>query len=150
MTLQRGFTLLELMIVVAIIGILATVGFPAYQDYAVRAKMAEVVLAAAKCRTVITETFISASGALPGAGNWQCESSTAISRYVASVETDDNGAVMVTAANIHSAVNNKKVTLIPLKTDGSTPVAGDAIGKWICGGAGTEIQAKYLPSSCRG
>ena len=149
METQRGFTLIELMITVAIISILAAIALPNYQSYTIRAKMSEVVLAATGCRTVITEAFVSLS-TLPGAGNWQCESSGGTSNYVAKIETDDNGIVTVTVRNISGDVNNKKVTLIPLKTDGSTPAVGDAVGLWVCGGAGTDVAKKYLPSSCRG
>ena len=68
---QQGFTLIELMIVVAIIGILAAVALPAYQDYTKKAKMSEIILAASGCRTSVTDAYQTASGAssAPGAGN---------------------------------------------------------------------------------
>ena len=70
--LQKGFTLIELMIVVAIIGILAAVALPAYQDYTVRARVSEVILAASSCRTSVTDTVsnsnvVDVSAVLPGA-----------------------------------------------------------------------------------
>src|SRR5687768_1233459 len=70
--LQQGFTLIELMIVVAIIGILAAVALPAYQDYTIRAKMSEVILAMSACRTSITEVYQS-GGSQPAANSWGCE-----------------------------------------------------------------------------
>src|SRR5260370_42459313 len=70
-TIQKGFTLIELMIVVAIIGILAAVALPAYQDYTVRAKMSEVILAASACRTSITEIY-QPGGTPPPPHGWGC------------------------------------------------------------------------------
>jgi prepilin-type N-terminal cleavage/methylation domain-containing protein len=93
-SIQKGFTLIELMIVVAIIGILAAVALPAYQDYTLRAKVSEVMLAASACRTSITEVYQSNSAAsLPVGGAWGCEFGTAASqgptKYVAAVQTTE-------------------------------------------------------------
>src|SRR5579864_9126691 len=96
-SIQQGFTLIELMIVVAIIGILAAVALPAYQDYTKRAKVTEIILAASACRTTITEVYQTGTQSAVAAGNWGCESTSATSKYVASVATDANGVVTVTA-----------------------------------------------------
>ncbi len=153
---QKGFTLIELMIVIAIIGILAAVALPAYQDYTIRAKVAEVILAASTCRTSITETVQSTTGTtLPGPGAWGCEASTQTSKYVASVVTNNAGVITVTSSNAVDlkTAASQAVTLIPYSTATAALVntdAGATIYKWVCGGTGTTMNLKFLPGSCRG
>jgi len=151
--MQKGFTLIELMIVVAIIGILAAIALPAYQDYTVRSKNSEVVLAASACRTAITE-IVQTANALPGANEWGCETTVSPSQYVASISTDAAGVVTVTSQGIKNTTTDAVGGVLKLRPVGSGAdgalVAGGKISKWICGGTGTTIAPKYLPGSCRG
>jgi type IV pilus assembly protein PilA len=156
---QQGFTLIELMIVVAIIGILAAVALPAYQDYTKKAKMSEVVLAASSCRTTITEIIQTTTmSTLPAQDGWGCEATSPPSKYVRSISTAaTTGVITVVADNFNdSNIDGKKVTLVPLMA-GDAAVDATAIGKavsrWRCGASGdgtdTSIQ-KFLPGSCKG
>ena len=130
---QQGFTLIELMIVVAIIGILAAVALPAYQDYTKRAKASEIVLAASSARTCVTE-IVQSSGAT---GLDSCEDGFASTRYATDLAVDAGTGVITVDGLVDGDVI--EVTLTP-------QVSGNAITGWTC--TGTPL--KLMPGSCRG
>jgi len=157
--MQKGFTLIELMIVVAIIGILAAIALPAYQDYTVRAKVSEVLLSMSQCRTSVTEVFQSGM-ALPEKDHaaWGCTTGTnAATQYVGSLSVDATGIITATTAAattkaLPSEASGKTVSMTPYSTTDATTVAvaGDNIAHWKCApGAATPLPEKYLPASCR-
>jgi type IV pilus assembly protein PilA len=155
--LQKGFTLIELMIVVAIIGILAAVALPAYQDYTIRAKMSEVILAMSACRTSITEVYQSGGSGGGVINGWGCEvSPSQATKYVAQVQTSADGAVTAKVKGISTSVDNSLVTLVPLKDAGAAAVyagTSQSLFGWRCGNTSDGTSAnigKYLPGSCRG
>ncbi len=133
---QKGFTLIELMIVVAIIGILAAIALPAYSDYTKRAKVSEVILAASSARTTIAEV-VAASNAttMPAAVDIQ----TSVSKYVSGVSYA-SGVITATAQGVgDTTIDGQTITLTG--TANSTSQVS-----WVCGGS---VDAKFRPGSCK-
>ena len=134
-SVQKGFTLIELMIVVAIIGILAAVALPAYQDYTNRAKASEVVLAASGARTCVTE-IVQSNGA---SGLDGCEDGFTATKYAKSISIDPaNGIIEVEGDILGTGTNDVTVTLTP-------NISGQAITEWTC----TGDPKKWMPGSCK-
>lgn len=145
-----GFTLIELMIVVAIIAILAAIALPAYSDYTKRSRVSEIILASAPCRTIVTEISQAwGTGTLPAANTWGCGEGTTTSQYVQQVQTSASGVITLTAQNISADVDGQTITLTPyLGATGTTPItSGSGVLRWVCEGS---IPMKYRPSTCRG
>lgn len=146
---QAGFTLIELMIVVAIVGILAAVAIPAYQDYIKRSKISEVMAAAAACKTSVAE-YYSSRAALPATvADAGC--STTPSQYAGAI-TVANGIITVPIQASVGAGTGDIVLSPSTATDGVTitapdPTAGDEIVSWVC--TTTLTETKYVPASCR-
>ncbi|MBH2083189.1 pilin [Neisseria meningitidis] len=160
-TLQKGFTLIELMIVIAIVGILAAVALPAYQDYTARAQVSEAILLAEGQKSAVTEYYLN-HGKWPG-GNSDAgvaSSSTIKGKYVEKVEVA-KGVITATmlSTGVNKEIQGKKLSLWAKRQDGSV--------KWFCGqpvtrakadsdtvAAATDnsnngINTKHLPSTCR-
>ncbi|HGG7999314.1 TPA: pilin [Neisseria meningitidis] len=159
-TLQKGFTLIELMIVIAIVGILAAVALPAYQDYTARAQVSEAILLAEGQKSAVTEYYLN-HGIWPGDNSSAgvATSSEIKGKYVQSV-TVANGVVtaQMASSNVNNEIKGKKLSLWAKRQDGSV--------KWFCGQPVTrakadadavtaatpdtdKINTKHLPSTCR-
>ncbi|HEZ3364018.1 TPA: pilin [Neisseria meningitidis] len=158
-TLQKGFTLIELMIVIAIVGILAAVALPAYQDYTARAQVSEAILLAEGQKSAVTEYYLN-HGEWPGDNSSAgvASSSEIKGKYVEKVEVAKG---VITATMLSSGVNKeiqgKKLSLWAKRQDGSVkwfcgqPVERDANAKDdVAAATGTDkIDTKHLPSTCR-
>ena len=135
-SIQKGFTLIELMIVVAIIGILAAIALPAYQDYTIRSKVSELILAASAARTAITEKYqADQDAANMGAG-------TTIEPFgkITGATVAPDGVVTITGGPASTSVGTNVTVVL-------TPTVNTAAGTltWSCSGTPT----RYMPGSCR-
>jgi type IV pilus assembly protein PilA len=145
--IQQGFTLIELMIVVAIIGILAAIAIPAYQDFTIRAKVTELMNAAVVCKTSVSE-YYQQKGVWPGVADSGCSLATTANSS-APVVTAGTGVINVNATNnlaiqLTGSASGLLLAYTPVVSGG----AGSAIVAWDCKSA-TTIMAKYLPAECR-
>jgi type IV pilus assembly protein PilA len=163
--IQKGFTLIELMIVVAIIGILAAVALPAYQDYTVRARVTEGLSLAASAKTAVAEN--AANGNSFYNGLVYPAATNNVSGITVAPET---GVItIVYTARAGASGTNDAVTLVPTSagaalagvagtapttsapgSGGSSTVPTGGSISWLCGGANTDLPQKFLPASCRG
>ena len=137
---QKGFTLIELMIVVAIVGILAAIAIPAYQDYIKRSKVSELATSASACKVSVTEYFMS-ENAFPTTTDAAGCTDDATSQYVTSLAVGANGVITVTAKGISTDINGETFVLTP------TAAASDSAVDWSC--TASSIASKYLPANCR-
>ena len=138
--IQKGFTLIELMIVIAIIGILAVVALPAYQDYTARAQVSEALTLAEGQKSAVTE-YRSDRGAWPTSNIEAGVASSISGKYVASVVVGANGAITATmkATDVNNDIKGKTLILVPTDNNGSFT--------WTCN-TGT-VEQKFRPSTCR-
>lgn len=142
--IQKGFTLIELMIVVAIIGILAAIALPAYQDYSTRAKVSEAVGFAAAAKTAVSECIISKNAVTDCATNEAVGLSDAddiTSSYVASVTVGTGGAITVEVQGTNSDMDGESLVMTPA-------LVANAGVTWGCAASDTSVY-KFVPANCR-
>ncbi len=137
---QQGFTLIELMIVIAIVGILAAIALPAYQDYTIRSRVSEAVASAGACKTQVTE-YVATKGTVP-ADSTASGCTDTVSKYALAPQVANGVITMTTSGDAAlGAAAGGTFTLTPV------PATGAPITEWVC--AVGSIASKYVPASCR-
>src|SRR5438128_11310488 len=135
---QQGFTLIELMIVVAIVGILAAIAIPAYTDYIVRAKVSEAVASTGACKTSVAEYIATKGAGSLTAANAGC-STTATQYALAPAVTPVTGVITVGVLGTNSLMDGNNIVLTPT-------IAGNSVTAWTCT---TNGPVKFVPANCR-
>lgn len=149
---QSGFTIVEIIVVTAIIAILAAVAISSVRDYSRRASLSEVVLAVTKCKNTIAESYAVLDSA-PDAGRWGCEVGGNTGNYSGHVQTSSNGVIRVAVINLDRLVNERYIYLVPARNDGTTAMVtpndlGQGVRSWICGSDWMPVR-NALPANCR-
>ena len=152
---EKGFTLIELMIVVAIVGILAAIAIPAYKDFQVRSKVTEVLAVMGACKTTITEFYQSHGGWVTLAGAPinanTCQDAAAagnLSRFLDTIVVSAAGVITATTQNTGADAEGT-VTMAPLDNTGAVVTGAQDIFAWRCT-PGFPLEPRYLPGSCQG
>lgn len=155
--IQKGFTLIELMIVIAIVGILAVVALPAYQDYTARAQVSEAIVLAEGQKAAVAE-YYATNGQFPTTNEQAGVAAAAniTGKYVAKVEVGGSGIITATmkSSGVNSDIQNKTVALKPnvavATTTGSGTGSSNGAFTWECGpGKDKPVDKKFLPATCR-
>jgi type IV pilus assembly protein PilA len=139
--MQKGFTLIELMIVIAILAILMAIAIPAYQDYTVRAKVSEGINLAASAKLAVSETFQST-------GTWPPDNDTAGLAAGGTIRGNDvgsvtvaDGLITVVYASTEAKIDGSDLVLSPFTSAGAV--------QWSCGATGTTVESRFRPATCR-
>ena len=148
---SAGFTIIELMVSVAIVAILASIALSQLRDYTRRAKISEAVLATSTCKNAISENYATLTDA-PAAGRWGCETSAGTG-HVGSIQTSSDGVARVAITNVDGLVNGRYIYMIPVHPDGVTPMItpddmGRSVVNWMCGSDWLPVR-NALPANCR-
>ncbi|MEP0203465.1 MAG: pilin [Halioglobus sp.] len=146
---QQGFTLIELMIVIAIVGILAAIALPAYQDYTVRAKMSEVIATVAEAKTTIAE-FAANKGSMPANAAEAGINTSSNGNFVTSAGFTGAAGVGTYTVTASSAAELQDAGGMTVELVGTINTTTRVV-TWVCGPITADVTlSKYLPSSCRG